>query len=58
MSHATAAGPVAILAVDGGNSKTDVALFARDGSVLGVARTHSAAGCAILSKRQPDLYDL
>ncbi len=32
-------GPVAVLAVDGGNSKTDVALVAPDGRVLGAART-------------------
>ena len=28
----------AVLAVDGGNSKTDVALVAADGSLLGTAR--------------------
>jgi len=32
------AGPAAVLAIDGGNSKTDVALIGPDGSVLGVAR--------------------
>ena len=51
MSHATAAGPVAILAVDGGNSKTDVALFARDGSVLGVARTSTGSYHAVGMRR-------
>ncbi len=30
--------PVAVLAIDGGNSKTDVALVAADGTVLGTAR--------------------
>jgi N-acetylglucosamine kinase-like BadF-type ATPase len=30
--------PAAVLAIDGGNSKTDVALIGPDGSVLGVAR--------------------
>ena len=30
--------PAAVLAIDGGNSKTDVALIARDGSVLSSAR--------------------
>ncbi len=30
--------PVAVLAVDGGNSKTDVALVGTDGAILGVAR--------------------
>lgn len=34
----TSAPGAAVLAVDGGNSKTDVALVARDGSVLGAAR--------------------
>jgi N-acetylglucosamine kinase-like BadF-type ATPase len=34
----TEAGRAAVLAIDGGNSKTDVALVGADGSVLGVAR--------------------
>jgi N-acetylglucosamine kinase-like BadF-type ATPase len=34
----TEAGRAAVLAIDGGNSKTDVALVGPDGSVLGVAR--------------------
>ena len=38
MSAAGGSGAVAVLAVDGGNSKTDVALVGRDGAVLGVAR--------------------
>jgi N-acetylglucosamine kinase-like BadF-type ATPase len=32
------ASPVAIVAIDGGNSKTDVALIARDGRLLGAVR--------------------
>jgi N-acetylglucosamine kinase-like BadF-type ATPase len=35
--------PVAILAVDGGNSKTDVALVGADGGVLGAARGPGAS---------------
>jgi N-acetylglucosamine kinase-like BadF-type ATPase len=35
---APAAGGAAVLAIDGGNSKTDVALIGADGSVLGVSR--------------------
>jgi N-acetylglucosamine kinase-like BadF-type ATPase len=34
----TEAAPAAVLAIDGGNSKTDVALVAADGTVVGVAR--------------------
>jgi len=34
----------AVLAVDGGNSKTDVALVAADGSLLGTARGAGATG--------------
>jgi N-acetylglucosamine kinase-like BadF-type ATPase len=34
----TQAGRAAVLAIDGGNTKTDVALVGADGSVLGVAR--------------------
>ena len=36
----------AVLAVDGGNSKTDVALVAADGSLLGTARGAGATSAA------------
>ncbi|MFM2106705.1 MAG: hypothetical protein RL338_1737 [Chloroflexota bacterium] len=45
------ASPAAILAVDGGNSKTDVALVGRDGSVLGVARGGSGSYHAVGMRR-------
>lgn len=51
---AGAAGPatrVAILAVDGGNSKTDVALVGRDGSLLGVARVGPGSYHAVGMRR-------
>lgn len=51
MSHTTATRTAAILAVDGGNSKTDVALVARDGSVLGVARTSTGSYHAVGMRR-------
>jgi len=38
VSSAGADGRAAVLAIDGGNSKTDVALIGTDGSILGVAR--------------------
>jgi N-acetylglucosamine kinase-like BadF-type ATPase len=38
LSGAAADGRAAVLAIDGGNSKTDVALIGTDGSILGVAR--------------------
>lgn len=43
--------PVAIAAVDGGNSKTDVALVGRDGSVLGLARGTSGSYHAVGMRR-------
>lgn len=52
-THAMPAGgvlPAAVLAVDGGNSKTDLALLRDDGTVLAVARhptaSHQAVGIA------------
>lgn len=55
MSRATTNGPAVdaavILAVDGGNSKTDIALVARDGSVLGVARTSTGSYHAVGMRR-------
>lgn len=43
MNRAPDRSQVAILAVDGGNSKTDVALVGRDGALLGVARGGSGS---------------
>jgi N-acetylglucosamine kinase-like BadF-type ATPase len=44
----TAAAPAAVLAIDGGNSKTEVALIGSDGTILGVSRggnsNHQAIG--------------
>ena len=48
MAHRLADGPAAVLAIDGGNSKTDVALVAWDGTVLAALRgpgaSHEAFG--------------
>lgn len=46
--------PVAIVAVDGGNSKTDVALVGLDGSVLGLARGASGSYHAVGMRRMLD----
>jgi len=43
MSSAIAAPPAAVLAIDGGNSKTDVALVATDGTVLASVRGPGAS---------------
>jgi N-acetylglucosamine kinase-like BadF-type ATPase len=43
MNSAVAAPPAAVLAIDGGNSKTDVALVAADGTVLATVRGPGAS---------------
>jgi N-acetylglucosamine kinase-like BadF-type ATPase len=51
MTRAAGDRTVAVLAVDGGNSKTDVALVGRDGSVLGAARTTAGSYHAVGMRR-------
>lgn len=48
---ANVGGRAAILAVDGGNSKTDVALVGHDGSVLGTATTSTSSYHAVGMRR-------
>ena len=43
----------AVLAVDGGNSKTDVALVAADGTLLGSARGPGVTGTMRLTDTSP-----
>ncbi|HLO34448.1 MAG TPA: hypothetical protein VK194_00125, partial [Candidatus Deferrimicrobium sp.] len=49
----------AVLAVDGGNSKADVALVAADGTLLGAVRgptiSHQAVALAVGARRLGDL---
>lgn len=51
--------PTAILAVDGGNSKADVALLAADGTLLGAVRgptiSHQVVPLAVATRRLADL---